>query len=171
MAQAWEVPGLEAGANPPFRVAAGLVCQTRIAEVWSWREPVVADADPEGVHAMRVSIRRLRSALDAFSAVFPARGLRRRAALVARLGDALGAARDRDVLAADLRARASRAPEAEWPGLLAVAGRADAERRSLQAPVVAALEAAEALGFPADLQRFVAKHTGVEALAPEPSAA
>jgi CHAD domain-containing protein len=161
MARAWEVPGLGPGENPSFRRAAGLAVQVRLAEAWSHRDAVVADEDIEAVHAMRVSLRRLRSTLDAFAPAFPARRLRRELRLVRRLADALGAARDLDVLAADLHRRADAAGPAGQPGLDALARRTAAQRRAIQPPVVAALDAAADLGFPRRLEALTEAATGV----------
>lgn len=67
----------------------------------------VGNRDAEAVHATRIALRRLRAALDLFGPI-----LRRKAASAIRrdvkwLADRLGAARDADVFAAELEARAA----------------------------------------------------------------
>ncbi|MEQ9094087.1 MAG: CHAD domain-containing protein, partial [Miltoncostaeaceae bacterium] len=69
MAQAWEVNGLRKNAR--FADAAGRVILTRWFEMMSHREGTLAGEDIEHLHAMRVSSRRLRAAMDAFAAAFP----------------------------------------------------------------------------------------------------
>ena len=64
MAKAWDVPGLRSGAG--FRDAAGRVILTRWREMMSYRDGTLLGEDIEELHAMRVSSRRLRAAMDAF---------------------------------------------------------------------------------------------------------
>jgi inorganic triphosphatase YgiF len=64
--------------------------------------PAHLGRDPEGVHQMRVGVRRLRSALRLFGPVLPAEPTRRLEAELRWLGLELGAVRDLDVFAAEL---------------------------------------------------------------------
>lgn len=89
---------------------ARLVIETRFAEMWALREGALAWVDPEGVHAMRVASRRLRSALHDFSAHLPQlhlKKLQKNARLVAA---ALGRVRDLDVGIAALETLRDEAP-------------------------------------------------------------
>ncbi len=62
----------------------------------------LAGNDVEGVHQVRVALRRLRSALSVFKAMLPDDQRDRHAAMLARLGRALGSARDWDVFLTEL---------------------------------------------------------------------
>ena len=64
MAKAWAVPGLDRRTR--FREAAGRVILVRWRETMSYREGTERGEDIEELHAMRVSSRRLRAAMDAF---------------------------------------------------------------------------------------------------------
>jgi len=70
---------------------------------WLANEPAAADGrDVEGVHQLRVALRRLRSAFSLFRAVLPEAERARLVAELRWLLGELGPARDRDVLAHDL---------------------------------------------------------------------
>jgi triphosphatase len=69
--------------------------------------------EPEGVHQMRVAVRRIRSAISAFKNLLPAADRRRVSGELAWLVDILGRARNLDVFVTDLLqpARAARSHE------------------------------------------------------------
>jgi CHAD domain-containing protein len=80
------------------------------------------DTDPEGVHQARVATRRLRSDLRTFSPLLDedwARALRDE---LGWLGDALGTARDADVLLARIRERVSTLDATERPAAAEIVG-------------------------------------------------
>jgi CHAD domain-containing protein len=66
--------------------------------------------DEDGVHDMRVAVRRLRSCLRVFGAIVDADSTRALAAELKWLSDTLGDARDAEVLLADLSARVADVP-------------------------------------------------------------
>jgi len=72
---------------------------------WTANEEVVlSGADPEGVHQMRVALRRMRSALSDFKEIIPAAQLAWSKRETKWLVTSLGAARDWDVFVAELLA-------------------------------------------------------------------
>jgi len=76
----------------------GIACLDQLRR----NEPAVLAGDPEGLHQMRVAVRRLRAILSAFGKLLPA-GPRREASSELRwLSDALGRARNLDVFAQTL---------------------------------------------------------------------
>jgi inorganic triphosphatase YgiF len=78
------------------------VVEACLAQIAGNEEAAIVGIDPEGVHQLRVGLRRLRSALSFFGDVVPER---QRAVLRAEIGGiarALGPARDLDVLAASV---------------------------------------------------------------------
>jgi CHAD domain-containing protein len=76
-----------------------------------WAEPVLrADDDPEGIHAARVAVRRLRSDLRTFGRLLEDDRTRPLRAELGWLGDALGPVREADVLGGRLRRRLREAP-------------------------------------------------------------
>jgi CHAD domain-containing protein len=100
VARAAEIAGLDAGM--PTNLAAAAVVEVRAAEVAAHSKAVLDIDDIERLHDMRVATRRLRAALEIFSACFPKKAHRAILKEVKRLADALGARRDRDVTLAAL---------------------------------------------------------------------
>ena len=94
--------------------------------------PAAADGQAEGVHQMRIAVRRLRSVIALFRRHLDPGAVERFGAELRRLGRVLGAARDWDVFCGEVLPAAERdAPEAQ-PRLLegpAAAERAEAHRR------------------------------------------
>lgn len=100
MGKAREIIGLDCSADA-FD-GAKLVLQTRFEEVCRLREAALNFADIEGVHAMRVATRRLRSAMRDFAFLLKKRPLRQVRKDIKKLADALGSVRDLDVAIAAL---------------------------------------------------------------------
>ena len=160
MAKAWEVPGLRAGAG--FRDAAGRVILTRWREMMSYRDGTLLGEDIEELHAMRVSSRRLRAAMDAFEAAFPAKSFRPLLRQVKEITDVLGDARDLDVAVERLTATVATMKDDERPGLEGLVSRYRQDR-ALEGPVIASLfERIDKERFGKRLVSYVEKHTGVK---------
>ncbi|HEV7997215.1 MAG TPA: CHAD domain-containing protein [Stellaceae bacterium] len=89
-------------------------------------EPAAVDGQPEGVHQMRVAVRRLRSLLSAIKKQLPAEERRAVADQLAGLAAPLGPARNLDVFSAELLGplRCERPDEPGWDELSAAAERA-----------------------------------------------
>jgi CHAD domain-containing protein len=73
-------------------------------------DPAVRGDEPDAVHQMRVTTRRLRSTLASFTAVLPGAAARRLQDDLKWLGEVLGRARDCEVLGEQLRAELDRTP-------------------------------------------------------------
>src|SRR4051812_17609199 len=94
MAKARDV---ELDAGEPFAEAARRVIAVRAQELFDHSEGVLDTTDIERVHDMRVATRRLRAALEVFSAAFAKDEIKPVLRDVKRLADALGERRDPDV--------------------------------------------------------------------------
>ena len=159
MARAWEVPGLTGSAR--FREAAGRVVLTRWREMMSYRDGTLLGEDIEELHAMRVSSRRLRAAMDAFEGAFPRKSFRPMVRQVKEITDVLGDARDLDVAIERLTGIRPKMRDDEIPGVEGLVARYR-EERAAEDPRVAALFARmEEEGFEERFVSYVAKHTGV----------
>jgi CHAD domain-containing protein len=159
VARAWDVPGLSGRAR--FRDAAGRVILTRWRETMSYRDGTLLGEDIEELHAMRVSSRRLRAAMDAFEEAFPRTSFRPLLRQVKEITDVLGEARDLDVAIERLAGLLTEMREDERPGIEGLIARYR-EERAAEGPRIAELfERIEASGFERRLDRHVAKHTGV----------
>lgn len=159
MARAWEVHGLRRDAR--FRDAAGRVVLTRWREMMSYRDGTLAGEDIEELHAMRVSSRRLRAALDAFAGAFPDRGFRRHLRVVKEVTDTLGDARDLDVAIAHLEELLPRLEPGDRPGLEGLIARYREQRRLEDRHIHALFARLDDEDYGRTFERWVARHTGV----------
>jgi CHAD domain-containing protein len=108
MAKAKRIKGLKCNSIAASGIE--LVLRTRFEEMCGFHETALDWSDPEGVHAMRVASRRLRSALKDFMPYLRKRGLTSVLKQVKDLGDALGEVRDQDVAILALEKIESHAP-------------------------------------------------------------
>jgi CHAD domain-containing protein len=161
MAKAWHVPGLKQ--NPRFDDAAGRIIITRWREMMSYAPGTIAGEDIEELHAMRVSSRRLRAAMDAFAAAFPASGFRKRLRVIKEVTDTLGAARDLDVAMEGLTALLSEMSPSERIGIEALIGEYREQRAAESVHIAALLTRLEEEGFGPRFERWVGRATGVDA--------
>jgi len=99
-------------ADMPVGVAAGRLLDAKRAEVLKFVEPALT-GDVDGIHDLRIAVKRLRETMRLFRPLFPRRRGRELLALVDQLNDGLGAVRDRDVLGEHAEALRTEAPEAE----------------------------------------------------------
>src|SRR4051812_25109763 len=109
MAKAKKINGIDC--NGAAAEALGPVLITRLREMCAHRERALKWSDPEGVHDMRVSSRRLRGALSDFAPYLGKRGLAEAGKQVRSMAHALGEVRDQDVAIMGLQKLAAGAPE------------------------------------------------------------
>lgn len=127
----------------------------------SYREGTVLGEDIEELHAMRVSSRRLRAAMDAFSAVFPEESFRRRLREVKRITDTLGDARDLDVAIDSLTHLLSELTEEERVGVSALIEEYRERRRNERRHIRRLFRDLDRADFGRRFEKWVARHTGV----------
>lgn len=103
--------------SPAMRAgtAAAGILDAKAEEVAKYAKPAM-EGEVDGVHDMRVAVKRLREATRIFRGLMPNRRRKRVLPLVEELNDALGRVRELDVLMADAAALAEHAPAAQ--GLL-----------------------------------------------------
>lgn len=94
-----------------------LVLETRFDEMFGFRQAALDWSDPEGVHAMRVASRRLRSALRDFMPYLRQRGLTSVLKQTKSIAAALGDVRDQDVAIIALEKVEKQAPDEVGPAL------------------------------------------------------
>jgi CHAD domain-containing protein len=149
------IPAPTAAAPAHLAVTSYLAAQ---AEELAALDPLVRRFKPDSVHKMRIATRRLRSTLRAFRAVLRPDETEHIADELKWLGEALGQARDAEVLGGHLRARQAETDAADILGPVAARieshfGQADAEAR---AAVLAALESERYTALLADLDALIA---------------
>jgi CHAD domain-containing protein len=91
--------------------------EERLAAVLAPMATVREDEDPEGVHDMRVAIRRLRGTLEPAEPFYPPKAYKRALRRVKALARSLGAVRDADVHLISLRKRLNKAAPDEQAGI------------------------------------------------------
>jgi CHAD domain-containing protein len=160
VAKEWNVPGLRRDAT--FRDAAGRVILTRWREMMSYRDGTLQGQDIEQLHAMRVSSRRLRAAMDAFADAFPAKSFRARLRAVKEITDTLGAARDLDVAVDGLEAVLDEFTPEERPGIDALIAEYRSRRGDEAAQIAALFTRLDEERFAQAFERWVSKRTGVD---------
>jgi inorganic triphosphatase YgiF len=111
----------------------GVTCLDQIMR----NEPAVLIGNSDGIHQMRVGIRRLRAILSAFRRMLPADQRRRASDELRWLADALGAARNLDVFESAVVAAARDA--ASESGLAALGDAAEARRKAAYAAAAQAV--------------------------------
>jgi CHAD domain-containing protein len=153
------VPGLREGAG--FRDAAGRVILTRWREMMSYRDGTLLGEDIEELHAMRVSSRRLRAAMDAFEGAFPAKSFRPLLRRVKEITDVLGQARDLDVAVVRLTRTLSGLGEDERPGIEGLIARYRHDRAAESPHIAGLFSRIDEERFEKRLVAYVEKHTGI----------
>jgi inorganic triphosphatase YgiF len=133
-----EAPALEGDATVDQAIQAIL---RNCLQQWCANEAAVLDgSDPEGVHQMRVALRRLRSAFSVFGRLFDPGQRARLSGEAKTIVNSLGPARDWDVFLSELLAPV-RAARPDDPGLARLAEAAQAERSKGYAQALAAIGA------------------------------
>lgn len=115
MAKAKEISGIDCVTNTAAGVR--LVLTSRLDEVFELRDGALGPDGHKGVHDMRVSTRRLRSALRDFLPLVRRRRLAAWGKDLKKVADALGEVRDLDVKIKALEKLCEDAPEEAAPGL------------------------------------------------------
>jgi inorganic triphosphatase YgiF len=149
-----EPPELDPGATLDDAIAATL--ETCLGHVLANQAPAHLGRDVEGVHQMRVGVRRLRSALRLFRPVLPAAALRPLEAELRWLGRELGAVRDLDVFVLELLGPISTRRPGD-KGLERLSEAAQALRAERHEQLRRALDSPRATRFVLELGRFVAR--------------
>ena len=151
MAKAWEVAGL--APNAPLKLCARRIIETRFREMMSYHGGTAMGEDIEQLHAMRVSSRRLRSAMKNFRVCFNRKRFNVHDAKLREIAQGLGAVRDLDVRIAWFEGYLSTAPEEESADVLELIARAREEREAARGPMLQMLDDLEREGYE---ERFLA---------------
>jgi CHAD domain-containing protein len=115
--------------------------------MWSHEDAARAFSDPKGVHQMRVSSRKVRSALDASRDVLDGKRARKVRKGVRVLTRALGGVRDGDVLLAELEELLSSNGDGNRPGIARLSDRLTRERDAARDHLITVLDDLQASGF------------------------
>ncbi|MBX9761273.1 MAG: CHAD domain-containing protein [Beijerinckiaceae bacterium] len=152
-----ETRAISAGLSPdaPIDDAIAAILGANLKQfVANW--PALSPDCPEAVHQMRVSLRRLRSALGLFNRAIPCDGFTRFREEAKRIASAMGPARDQDVLLDLVEHGPAQAlgRDASFDALMKASGR---KRAAAYRNVRALIEAPETSRFVLELQAMIAR--------------
>jgi exopolyphosphatase/pppGpp-phosphohydrolase len=123
--------------NESFTESGRRELQERSEKFVKWIDPVLENKDIEDVHKMRVASRRLRAMLDAYESACAPRPFRRVYQEVKQAADALGTARDTDVMLLHLDQQQQEVPDNELPGIQWLVSRLQNYREQQQREIAA----------------------------------
>ena len=157
----------EVAAADPWGEAGRKILRFHLARMLLQVPATMAGEDPEAIHDMRVSARRVRAAWRVFGNAYDGPVVRRHVAEIRRLGGRLGAVRDLDVQLALLAAHRERRSKRERTALVPLVEAWTAERAERQADLVAHLGSPWFGVLVADHEAFVATDRASEPSEPE----
>ncbi len=150
------------GLKTPFHAAAASAVRKALQEIEQNWHGSLAGNDVEAIHDLRVGTRRLRAALSVYEAAFPPAEFRRIERTMASLTDALGPARDTDVLVEHLKAAQEQIDpmrESERVGLQSLIDSLDAQRSDQQKKLGKSMRKLDLEKLSADLASVEAGHS------------
>lgn len=153
MAKAWEVVGL--GPDVALGKCARHIIETRFREMMSYRDGTLLGEDIEQLHSMRVSSRRLRSAMRNFRDCFDPEGFRYHSDRMREIAATLGAVRDLDVRIDWYESLLADSAPAERPGIRHLIRIARRDRKLARMPLVTLLARLEEEGYEDRFLAFV----------------
>ena len=101
MAKPWQIADIDP--NEPLRVSLRRTLLGWMQEMLSYESDTMKGTDPEALHDMRVSARRLRATLKLHKDFFPKKQLRRQLEEIEKLIDVFGPVREIDVFQQELK--------------------------------------------------------------------
>ncbi len=140
--------------DDPWAEAGRKVLRFHLARMLARVPGVITGEDPEEVHAMRVSARRMRAAWRVFGNGFEREARRRYVGDLRAIGTRLGAVRDLDVLLEILAHHGARRGERGRAGLVPLLRAWDADREAHRVELLAVLESDAFARFVAEYEAF-----------------
>lgn len=140
-----------------FRDYGAQVIRERLAVMLSHSSGVRLAEDIEALHDMRVASRRLRAAISMFAAAFQDADSKKFESEVKAVTDALGVARDLDVMIETLEELDQELPEDERAGMERFIAERKFDRARIQSEVVRALDRLEKQNLLARFDEIVAR--------------
>jgi exopolyphosphatase/pppGpp-phosphohydrolase len=116
----------------PFAQSGRRLLGERTKKLLEWPKEVLKHEDVEAVHKMRVAIRRLRATLDAYESCCDPKLFKKVYRQIKKAADALGAARDTDVMLLNVRAELEHVRSEELAGMQWIIERLETFRQQKQ---------------------------------------
>jgi CHAD domain-containing protein len=148
-----------AGRSSPPRLCEFAVETTgqRLDTMLSFIDGVRQGEETEPVHQMRVWSRRTRAALEIFHVCFKDKAFQKLERDIKKAADAVGAARDLDVMIDNMKKRLETLPEQQRPGLEDFLSHLKHQRNALQKDVVDAVTRLEQLDLAPHFRELAAR--------------
>jgi CHAD domain-containing protein len=147
---------LDLRADDPWAEAGRQALRFHLARTLARVPSVIADEDPEAVHAMRVSARRMRAAWRVFGDGFEREAVRHYRAEIREIGARLGRVRDLDVLIQLVEGHGARRGVRQRAGLASLVAAWRAEREAQGDDLVHLLGSSRFRAFADDYEMLVA---------------
>lgn len=116
-------------------------------QMMSYKEGAKDGSDIEFVHEMRVTSRRLRTAMDNFADCFPEKSFKKYYKKIKLITQTMGAVRDLDVLIARFEKELGTLPKAEQSDIRKLIARLQQEREEARKPMLTLFAKLEETGF------------------------
>jgi len=127
---------------------------------------VLGGTDPEAVHDMRVTIRRMRADLDLFEPFLPKKAVKFQGRALKQLGGALGQVRDLEVMIGNAQAYQQTLPKTHQAAFIPLLDFLQARRTAAREPLLKLLESGEFISY---LQETIVFLSEPSAAGPLPS--
>lgn len=116
-------------------------------QMMSYKEGAKDGSDIEFVHKMRVTSRRLRTAMDNFADCFPEKAFKKHYKKIKLITQTMGAVRDLDVLIARFEKELGTLPKVEQSDIRKLIARLQQEREEARKPMLTLFAKLEETGF------------------------
>lgn len=137
-----------------LEVCARQIIVSYFHEMLSYKRGAKAGTDIKFVHDMRVTSRRLRTAMDNFADCFPKRPFKKHYKKVKAITRTLGAVRDLDVLIVRFENELVNLTEAERSDIRAVIAHLQRKRKDAREPMLMLFEELEEIDFETEFLEF-----------------
>jgi len=143
-----------ASPDETLRVCARQIIVNYFRQMMSYKEGTKEGSDIEFVHEMRVTSRRLRTAMDNFGACFPEKAFNKHYKKVKSITRTLGAVRDLDVLIARFEKELSTLPETEQSDIRGIIENLQQKHKAARKPMLTLFMKLEETGFETEFLEF-----------------
>ncbi len=143
-----------ASPDETLRVCARQIIVNYFRQMMSYKEGTKEGSDIEFVHEMRVTSRRLRTAMDNFGACFPEKAFNKHYKKVKSITRTLGAVRDLDVLIARFEKELSTLPETEQSDIRGLIENLQQKHKAARKPMLTLFMKLEETGFETEFLEF-----------------
>lgn len=143
----------------PLEVFARQVILSFFHEMMSYKQGAIEGTDIEFVHDMRVTARRLRTAMDNFAGCFEKKPFKQQYKKIKAITRTMGSVRDLDVLIARLYNESTHLTEAEQTELQGLIENLKRQRTAARKPMLTLFEELEHTGFESEFLDFFRGNT------------